>query len=72
MPQFVVPITQCFLQIFNLTGLVEQEVLGAWRTEVDKKPATMSVDDAYRVSRDKGSNLHSEMYNKQRLIDFFY
>ena len=26
-----------------------QEVLGAWRTEVDKKPATMSVDDAYKV-----------------------
>jgi DnaJ family protein C protein 13 len=27
-----------------------KEVLSAWRTEVDKKPATMSVDDAYRVS----------------------
>jgi len=25
-----------------------KEVLGAWRTEVDKKPATMSVDDAYK------------------------
>lgn len=26
-----------------------KEVLGAWRIEVDKKPATMSVDDAYKV-----------------------
>ena len=25
-------------------------MLGAWRTEVDKKPATMSVDDAYKVT----------------------
>jgi hypothetical protein len=27
-----------------------KEVLAAWRTEVDKKPATMSIDDAYKVS----------------------
>jgi hypothetical protein len=27
-----------------------KEVLAAWRTEVDKKPATMSIDDAYTVS----------------------
>ncbi len=27
-----------------------KEVLAAWRTEVDKKPATMSIDDAYMVS----------------------
>ena len=26
-----------------------KEVLGAWRVEVNKKPATMSVDDAYAV-----------------------
>ena len=26
-----------------------KEVLGAWRVEVDKKPSTMTVDDAYQV-----------------------
>ena len=26
-----------------------KEVLGAWRVEVNKKPASMSVDDAYTV-----------------------
>ena len=26
-----------------------KEVLSAWRVEVNKKPATMSVDDAYNV-----------------------
>jgi len=33
--------------ISNAVKLLK-EVLGAWRTEVDKKPATMSVDDAYK------------------------
>ena len=35
-----------------------KEVLAAWRTEVDKKPATMSVDDAYKVINRLHGKLH--------------
>jgi hypothetical protein len=39
-----------FLGFFGWVFRLLKEVLAAWRTEVDKKPATMSIDDAYTVS----------------------
>jgi hypothetical protein len=44
-----------------------KEVLAAWRTEVDKKPATMSIDDAYMVSSSSISVMCTNMC--QCLVD---